>query len=227
MKNLVCITSVIHTPNIPLSYTNTRSVYTWSERFEQTKKTISTIREKIPDSKIFLVECSELTDTETNYFENNVDYLLNLYENETLRNKIYSKSKSLGEGIQTIKSIEYIIEKNIQFENYIKISGRYWITDNFIYKNIDNNKITVQIMDKENVVTFFYKIPQLILSEYLFFLKSLECFQYFVNCVGYEVLFKIFIDKMNVNKNIEILDVKPIGITGNISVDGVLLNFSK
>ena len=39
MNNLVLITSIICTPNTPLSYTNTRSVYTHDERFEQTKRT--------------------------------------------------------------------------------------------------------------------------------------------------------------------------------------------
>lgn len=38
MKNITLITSVIDTPNIPLSYTNTRSVYTKEVRFEQLKK---------------------------------------------------------------------------------------------------------------------------------------------------------------------------------------------
>ena len=49
--NLVLITSVVCTPNIPLSYINTRSCYTHDERFEQTKKTIKTIKEKIPNIK--------------------------------------------------------------------------------------------------------------------------------------------------------------------------------
>ena len=48
MNNLILITSVICTTNKPLSYTNNRSVYSHEERFEQTKKTIETVKEKIP-----------------------------------------------------------------------------------------------------------------------------------------------------------------------------------
>ena len=48
MNNLILITSVINTPNKPLSYTKNRSVFTRNERFEQTKKTILTVREKVP-----------------------------------------------------------------------------------------------------------------------------------------------------------------------------------
>ena len=38
MSNLVLITSVINTPNTPLSYSKIRSVFTREQRFEQTKK---------------------------------------------------------------------------------------------------------------------------------------------------------------------------------------------
>ena len=36
MNNIILITSVINTPNKPLSYSKTRSVYNRRERFEQT-----------------------------------------------------------------------------------------------------------------------------------------------------------------------------------------------
>ena len=61
-KNLVLITSVIHTSSNPLSYTPCRSVFSPQERFTQTKKTIQTVRESIPDVQILLVECSVLTE---------------------------------------------------------------------------------------------------------------------------------------------------------------------
>ena len=62
MKNITLITSIIDTPNLPLSYTNCRSVFTKQQRFEQTQNTIASIREKIPDNKIILIECSPLND---------------------------------------------------------------------------------------------------------------------------------------------------------------------
>lgn len=90
------ITSIINIPNLPLSYTNIRSTYTYNQRFEQTKKTIQTIRDNIPDCKIMLVEYSELNDEHNTFLNDNVDYFLNLFENKTLMNDIYGKSKSLG-----------------------------------------------------------------------------------------------------------------------------------
>jgi len=62
MINLVLITSIVNTPNLPLSYTKTRSVFTTEERFTQTKKTILSVKEKIPNCKILIVECSKLSE---------------------------------------------------------------------------------------------------------------------------------------------------------------------
>ena len=68
MDSFVLITSVINTPNTPLSYTNTRSVFSRQDRFEQTKKTIKSVREKLSNSKIIIVECSDFNEEESKYF---------------------------------------------------------------------------------------------------------------------------------------------------------------
>ena len=137
MNNLVLITSVICTPNTPLSYIDTRSVFTHDERFIQTKKTIETVKEKIPNSKIFIVECSELNEEQTDYFTKNSDYFLNLFNDAEKCANVYGTSKALGEGTMTIEAIHYIIQNDIQFDNLFKISGRYWLSDNFNYINFD------------------------------------------------------------------------------------------
>ena len=62
MNNITLITSIVNISNNPLSYTNIRSVYTREQRFIQTKNTIKSVREKIANNKILLVECSDLND---------------------------------------------------------------------------------------------------------------------------------------------------------------------
>ena len=126
---LVLITSVINTPNLPLSYTNDRSIHTMEQRYEHTKITIKSIREKIKDSFIFIVECSLLPDEYTKYLKENTDYFLNLYEDEISRNNIYSISKSLGEGTQTFKALEFIHNNNIKFDNLFDLI--FYIRENF------------------------------------------------------------------------------------------------
>ena len=70
----------LNTPKIPLSYSNVRSVFTREERYEQTKKTIQSIKEKIPNCKIMIVECTDFTKVEKEYFEKECDYVLNLWD---------------------------------------------------------------------------------------------------------------------------------------------------
>lgn len=212
---LVLITSVINTPNTPLSYTNDRSIYTMEKRYEHTKITIKSIREKIKDSFIFIVECSLLPDEYTKYLKENTDYFLNLYEDEKSRNNIYSISKSLGEGTQTVKGLEFIHNNNIKFNNLLKISGRYWLSSSFDFEKFCNNKICIKYIHDniDSVFTALYKLPY----EYtLSFYKFLLLKEYdMINCIGYECLFAQFVK--NIDKE-QIVSFQKIGLAGYVSV---------
>ena len=48
------------------------------------KKTIQSIKEKIPNYKIMIVECTNFTEEEKSYFENECDYVLNLWDKKEL-----------------------------------------------------------------------------------------------------------------------------------------------
>jgi hypothetical protein len=216
MQNLVLITSVICIQNAPLSYTNTRSVYSHAERFEQTKRTIETVKSKIPNLKIFIVECSELDQEQTEYLTTHSDYFLNLYKNDFIRNCTTGISKSLGEGVMTIHALKYIIDNNIEYDNLIKISGRYWLSNKFDYNNFNNNNIVIKYIDniKDYALTALYQLPKSSSVNLMTFLESK--FNDMVNCIGFEVLFASFVKAEN--KQIKISD--PIGLEGHVSVAG-------
>ncbi len=214
MNNIVLITSIIKTPNKPLSYTNTRSVYSHSERFEQTKKTIQTVKDKIPNCKILLVECSDLDDDHCLYLKNNVDYFINLIGNSDDVNNIYSRSKSLGEGTMTIRAIEFILSNNIKFDNFFKLTGRYWLSKNFVYSHFENDQVIVHYINKDinNVATSLYKLNNPTL--YLFYNFLSSNIHLMKQCIGYENLFASFlkqIDSVVIHKD-------KIGVNGFISV---------
>ena len=215
MINLVLITSIIATPNIPLSYTPTRSVFTHNERFEQTKYTIQSIKEKIPNAKIFIVECSFLTEEQNVFFIKNTDYFLNLINDEQNKSCIYSKSKSLGEGTMTIHAIEYINNNNIEYDNFFKITGRYWLSTNFKYDNFNNENIVCHTIDNNihNIATSLYKLHKNNINDFLYFLIS--NIHLMNQCIGYEVLFAIY---LNLPKNNTIINLDKIGVNGYISV---------
>lgn len=216
MNDLVLITSVINTPNKQLSYSKTRSVFSRRERFEQTKKTIQSIKEKIYNCKIILVECTDFNEEENNYFKDNCDYLLNLWNDKNLHDYIFGISKSLGEGTMTIKAIQYIQLLNLEYNYLYKISGRYWLNDNFslnsvesnIFKRIDNNP--------NNIFTALYKIDKESVNKLLYFLvNNIENMK---KCIGYEVLIAHFV------KNIDKKLIDIIGLSGFVTVCGSKYN---
>jgi hypothetical protein len=215
MKNLVLITSIINTPNIQLSY-GVRSVFTSEERFQQTKKTISSVKEKIPNCKILIVECSKLTDEQNNYFNTNCDFFLNLIENKEAVNNIYSISKSLGEGTMTIHALEYLSQKTIYFDNFFKISGRYWLSDNFNFKNFNDDKTVIHYIDGNinNVCTSLYKLHKNNINNFYEFLTSK--IDLMNSCIGYEILFAMFLN-FNIHRS-DIIHLNKIGVNGYISV---------
>jgi hypothetical protein len=217
MIPLVLITSVIHTPKKELSYINTRSIYNSNERFIQTQNTFKTVREKIPHSKIFLIECSPLLPEEEEYLQKNSDYYLNLFDNETVKQNIYSISKSLGEGTMTLCAMEYILSQNIQFDHLIKISGRYWLSNEFHYENFINSSIVIKHIDNnsENVFTGLYKIPKELILPLKEFLQQNQDKMF--NCIGYEILFGLFINSKTTEKY-EKKIINPIGLEGHVSV---------
>ena len=216
MDNLILITSVINTPNTPLSYTNTRSVFSRQDRFEQTKKTIKSVREKLSNSKIIIVECSDFNEEENNYFKENCDYILNLWNKKELHNYIFGPSKSLGEGTMTIEALKYIEELNLEYQYLYKISGRYWLNENFKIENIQNNIFKRINKNENNVFTALYKIDKKTVEKLVFFLiNNIENMK---KCIGYEVLMSQFV------KNIEKSLIDHIGLSGFEAVCGRVYN---
>ena len=212
MDSLVLITSVINTPNTPLSYTNTRSVFSRQDRFEQTKKTIKSVREKLSNSKIIIVECSDFNEEENNYFKENCNYILNLWNKKELHNYIFGPSKSLGEGTMTIEALKYIKELNLEYQYLYKISGRYWLNENFKIENIQNNIFKRINKNENNVFTALYKIDKKTVEKLLIFL--INNIEEMKKCIGYEVLMSYFV------KNIDNQLVDIIGLSGFVTVCG-------
>ena len=210
--NLVLITSVINTPNTPLSYSKTRSIYSRQERFEQTKKTIKSIREKLPSDKIIIVECSDFNEEENIFFKDNCDYILNLWDKKELHDNIFGISKSLGEGTMTIEALKYIEELNLEYNYLYKISGRYLLNENFKIENIQNNIFKRINKNENNIFTALYKIDKKTVEKLVFFLiNNIENMK---KCIGYEVLMSRFV------KNIDKKLVDTIGLSGFVTVCG-------
>lgn len=215
--NLILIASVLVPPNTPFSYKKIRSVFSTEQRFEQLKKTIESIKKKIPNNFILVVECSNLIEKYETYLKKNVHDFINLIDDNESKNKIYGPYKGLGESQQIIKGIEYIKNKysTINFKSLYKIAGRYWLSDNFNYNSFDNEKIIIKKIrnNNNNIFTCFYKIPYEIIDDYIKFWISKESS---LTQKGIEVVFSEFVNINNAN----MIHKNPIGIEGYVSVSG-------
>jgi hypothetical protein len=181
-KNVILITSKIYVSNRQLSYSKNRSVYTHEQRFKQTLKTISTIKQKIPDYFIVLFDNSKFTEKENIILKENVDCFINIKDNDMLN--YYTNEceyKYLAELFQLISSFYYFFKfiDCTKVKNFFKISGRYFLNNEFNYNNYDNNdnifKKNINLSDRDYYYTSFFKISNSFLTEY--FMKLIDIFE--------------------------------------------------
>jgi hypothetical protein len=147
--DLVIISSAINTCNAPLSYYPIRSVFNKQERYEQTFKTLESIR-KIPNKRTYFVECTDIPEYEDS-IRTQVDFYKNVYKgNEAVIDGPY---KNVGEALSCLA-----VESD-DYENVYKISGRYYLTNEFDY-SLWKNDDTMMWVDSNNGwrLTVFYKI---------------------------------------------------------------------
>ena len=219
-KNLVIITSVIKTSINKLSYTKKRSVFTHSERFKQTCKTIESIKKYIPFSYIILLECGNLKPKYQEIFNNTCDMVINYVNNKQIYDIVH---KSLFKGYSETKVIRFFLKVyDISFfDSLYKISGRYSLNSNFNYNNYDNtfncfkNLTDINIMNGVHTSTVFYKITK---NYFLLYNKVLKSYKN-------KLLKGIAIEKIILTSipNIKLLDL--LGVEGTISINGLFISY--
>ena len=168
--NIIIITSVLNIIKKPLSYYHTRSVFNIHERYEQTKKTIASIKKYIPDVKIICIECShmEYYQEYENEIKSSVDYYLNCYSNEKIKNAVQSEHKGYGEVMLVLKAIDYLKKHQIECHHLFKISGRYFLNELFNYSDFNSKHHCFTLWDHsfESYCSLFYKIDGRFINVY-------------------------------------------------------------
>lgn len=177
-KNIVLITSKMVVSSKPFSYVKTRSIFTKEERFIQTLHTIRSIREKIPDAFIVLVDNSKLTTIEIDSLRDKTDYFINIIDDNELN--YYTDEHELklfSELSQQLMFYKHFIKKIdvSKIKHFFKMSGRYYINDTFDY-NIFNNDSNIfkkndTVTDRDYYYTSFYKLNK---NEVLHYFESLN-----------------------------------------------------
>jgi len=158
--DLFVITSVINTGTKPWSYTAQRSCFTREERFQQTLQTIDSIRSYHGTCNIMLVECSELTEGETTILQSKVDHFMQTYDDLSVRHAcLQSEKKGYGEVKKLEKACTYIKEQGLLFHRLFKISGRYFLNENFQQDNYSSTLFTFKMYGPESGSTVLYSVP--------------------------------------------------------------------
>jgi len=213
-KDIFLITSVINTGSAAWSYTSVRSVFTTQDRFEQTLKTIESIRALQDGSRIILSECSDLDPSMTNTLKSKVDFYINCYENREIQAAcIQSNKKGYGELLQTRHALEYLQSHNIPFSRLFKISGRYWLTKAFDKSRFSMTEYTFNSILPNSTCypTVLYSVPNCIIEHYKTVLEQCDSV-YKEHIVGYETL----LPPLCIPKR----PIDGIGVAGLVAVDG-------
>jgi hypothetical protein len=209
MSNLIIITSVINTHPSPLSY-GQRSVYSPQERYEQTLKTIESCN-KIPSGYKMLIETSDLDKKMEDDLKSKVDFYVNFNQDKNIKDIIDSPHKGRSEATQIINAIN-LIDYGL-YENIYKVSGRYWLSDNFNYDNYDNEKNVFRVDAYNNLTTALYKINKNSYPTYI------NCLEYCCSNIGQiESQFWLFFKD-------NFISYDKIGLNGNVSVNGQFIDF--
>ena len=202
------ITSVISFSDNKLSYSDKRSVFSPEERISQTLRTISTIRDKVPQAKIILVELGNLPQ---DHFKMVVDHYLFLGKKFKVRHAVKSKHKGLGEAIGLLFALRNIKQlSGICF----KISGRYFLNDKFNIDDWQQGKFCCKVYSQQ-MSTRLYSVVGTESSEWVHALKK-SIYKLWKGHSIEEVLYN----------NIAPATIHPIetlGISGFIAPDGVYI----
>ncbi len=148
--HLVMVTSVLR----PI---NDKTVFTLEQRLSQTQKTLISIRRKIPEAHIVVVEGGEIHDDEVEILGKLADYIFTTNITE------FCKSPGEGNLLYRFLTSDYYLQLT-NVETISKISGRYFLDDNFKWESLPLDKlifnyIPIGWMDRPLYNTRYYRIP--------------------------------------------------------------------
>jgi len=210
-KHVFIITSVILPTQRPLSYTSVRSVYSANERVIQTNKTIESIRKHFKESSIVLIEMG-LNESLLLELETTVDKLIFVGNNKIVRWACDGRYKGLGEAIGLLAAVKQI---NNLGDYYFKISGRYFLTDDFNHGLWNSDNFVVRKYNKD-ISTRLYGFPKELFSTWQFaLLKSIPLL-----LAGVQI--EHVLPKFLPTNRIRIVD--KLGVAGAVAPNGIYLD---
>lgn len=134
------VSSIIHCSTNPLSYSQVRTVFTPEERAKQTIHTIESIRLKVPEASILLVETG--LEHAPVQVRGRVDRYLYIGNRRLVRQAADGPHKGYGEAVSLVLANRQI--QSLQPDYCFKLSGRYFLNEHFQIANWNQNYFTAK-----------------------------------------------------------------------------------
>ena len=188
------------------------TVFSTNQRKDQTLHTIATVREKIPNSYIVMIEGGHMDQSEETTFKGLVDYLF--------RTDVMQYPKSPGEATLLHRYLTSDHFKSLKdVESVSKLSGRYYLNDDFHWDNLPQDKSIITFVPiawsgRPVYNTRYYRIPSKHLSNFIQglerYLKSKEAL------MAHPDIEHCFYSH-NIIVHTEVYCPKPLGVCGLIT----------
>lgn len=219
--NLFIVPSVIHPISKPLSYYPIRSVFTPQQRYEQTLTQIDSIRKKVPDSYIVLIEASNNIPSEWHMeLRSKVDLFVDASMDPHVREATDSVAKGYGEAVQLLSYLDSDYFKHMR-NNCITVSkftGRIRMSDTFVFDVPSFPRIRLETPN--SMSTVIYTLPTCDVDDYIQALRTCTLDPDFTSGQHHasieHKLFQIWLE----NKKYEVVD--KFGVEGYCAPFGTL-----
>ncbi len=193
------------------------SVFSSNERFIQTLNTINSIRSKEEKSYIIFCENTPISIEMKNQLIEKVDTFIDSYNDRFNIPETsifdYNSGKSTGESYQMLVILSFLSE--MEYTKCFKISGRYFLTDEFDSSNFKENKLNFREFD------YGYKCFSTVLYS---FSKSNEhtLRNFFINYLNntrpHDLEISIY--KLKNDYSDEVNTLSQLGVSGKIGTSG-------
>lgn len=136
------------------------NIFSEDTRFRQLLHSVRTVHQHIPNAHVCMSELSELSPEQMSVLgDNGVDEL------QTFKG-LEGVPKSFCEALVLRKVFTEVIQRRAdEFDSVIKLSGRYFLTDDF--KTYDPTQIICKRMRPQEVMTRFFSIPKSLFGRFV------------------------------------------------------------
>ena len=155
-RDIFLITSTVVPSETPLASSAKRSVFSAEERLDQTLASIASVRAKVPDALVVLLDNSDLGAVQVRALQDAVDWLVLFdHDPESIRFRDHS-NRGVGEAYM-LRSMHDVLD-SFRYRLLFKLSGRYRLSQQFSLEHFPRDRFGFLLRDGV-ASTRLYSVP--------------------------------------------------------------------